>query len=278
MSQQINLLNPALIRPRDWLSLRNLVLIYMGALVVMVILHQYTQAEADALQHQRNQAVATFESTQKQLKQMTAAMHGPADNAAQERELDSLRKKYESQQRILSAFRQIQSDDGHHVLDVMRGFAEIRQPDVWLTGFKLDAFDHSVALNGRAMQAEQVPAYIEKLGRIAVFKGQLFSGLILKTSQPPASAAIPDAVPAATIGSTAPAASAVAPAKPLVWIDFEIKGYAQATLPAPEVSAPEPAMPQSQVTGQPATQSATSLGTVTATRSLPAPTKEVRHD
>lgn len=264
MSQQINLLNPQLIRPRDWLSLRNLALIYLVALAGMVMLYQQQKTQADALQAQRNQAVASFEAAKKQLEQVSAAMHAPTDSAAQERERDNLQKKYEGQQRILAAFRQIQTDTGHHVLDVMRGFAEIRQPEVWLTGFKLNAFDRSVALTGRAMQADQVPAYLEKLGKVSVFQGQLFSGVTLKSSQAPITSTAKTEVPSSpqTNATVAAASKEVQPtplSKPLTWIDFEVKGYAQAALTEIELPA------------APSTTSAPSTASTTAPASANTP-------
>lgn len=181
MTQQINLLNPALIRPRDWVSLKNVAVIYAVAILGMYLMYQLSQADLDALQLNRNTAVSKYEAAQVALITSKTKSNKQMNVLEQEQELQTLNKKLEMQNALVASFKYLQADNGHHILDVMQGFASQRVPGVWVTGFKLNAFEKNMAVSGRALQAEAVPQFLEQLGKAAVFKGQLFSGLKMQS-------------------------------------------------------------------------------------------------
>ena len=183
MTQQVNLLNRALIRPRDWLSLSNMMIIYALALIIMVWLYNMALSEMTVTQGKRNQMVAEFENLQKELQVVTNARATPANVESQQQELQSLMQKKDLQEKVLTVFRQVEKDNGHHLLDYMQGFAHQKIQNVWLTGFKIDPFIHSLSLTGKALNADLVPKFIEQLSLEPVFKGQLFGGLKIKAAE-----------------------------------------------------------------------------------------------
>lgn len=250
MSQQINLLNPALIRPRDWLSLRNVLVMYAAALALMLWYYSSMQSEAEALNMQRTAAVTQFEGVQKSLVEASNDKSHMHTMQALEQELQHLMQQKNAQGKLLDTFKHVQGDGGHHLLDYMTGFARQSMTGVWITDFKVNAFEQNMSLTGRALQAERVPVYLEQLGQQAVFKGQLFSGLTLKAMSQKdehaqgEEAALPAAEPPSSTkpaGEGAPVIQKMAsPAKterlPVTVIEFEVKGMQTAEEPAKEVS------------------------------------------
>lgn len=180
MTQQINLLNTALIRPRDWLSLKNIGLIYAVALVLMYSLYTRSNAELQALAQQRETALVALESTRNELAVIANQSGASPDTQEQEQLLKKLTLKKEAQAKLLATFQHLQGESGHHILDYMIGFASQTMNGVWITGFKLNGFEQQISVTGNALSAEQVPAFIEHLGKHVVFAGKLFSGLTLK--------------------------------------------------------------------------------------------------
>lgn len=256
MSQQINLLNPALIRPRDWVSLKNVAMIYALAIVVMLMLYRFAQSDLEQMQEQRNAAVTKYEAAQVALITASSKKNSQMNVLEQEQALQTLKKRAEMQSKLISTFKYVQADNGHHILDYMQGFARQVMPGVWLTGFKLHAFEKNITLSGRALQADKVPPFLEHLGQAAVFKGQLFSGLKIQgvtlfdeakatpngtPSAPRAPApSVNVATPATgTVNASAPSIGADAQtntvAAPLPVVEFEVKGY------EPEAGDPMPA-------------------------------------
>jgi len=183
MSQQINLFNPALIRPRDWLTLKNVVLIYLVSLAVMYGLYNQSQSELAELTTERESAQAALDATMVELSVEKNRTSQSANNQEDEKVLKALIETRDMQSRMLTTLKLIQNESGQHILDYMQGFAENAIKGVWLTGFKLNHFEQQLSIMGQSLTPELVPAYVEKLGQHAVFHGRLFSGLVLKEMQ-----------------------------------------------------------------------------------------------
>lgn len=230
MTQQVNLLNRALIRPRDWLSLNNMMMIYALTLAGMVWLYNYTLSQMETAQEKRNQAVAEFESLQKELQAVTNAQAKPINAESQEKELQALMQKRAMQDKVLTVFRQVEKDGHHHILDYMQGFAHQKMQDVWLTGFKIDPFVRSLSLTGKALNAELIPTFISHLSGEPVFKGQLFGGLTIKSAeQADSRQKTPAAAAADPVAQGKPDAN-VKVAVPVPLVEFEVKGMEQQSL------------------------------------------------
>lgn len=180
MTQQVNLLNKALIRPRDWLSIRNISLVYGLALLMMYLLYSSSIVEMQTLAQQREVALTTLENTRAELAVIANQKGNIPNNQEQEQELNRLMQKKEAQAKLLASFQHLQGESGHHILDYMIGFASQTMNGVWITGFRLNGFEQQISVTGSALSAEKVPAYIEQLGLHPVFAGKLFSGLTLK--------------------------------------------------------------------------------------------------
>lgn len=241
MSQQINLLNPALIRPRDWVSLKNVAVIYMLAVAGMGWFYTVTQSEADALQQQRNTVVVAYEAAQAELVQVSNEKSLTSSALAQEQELQQLMRKKEMQRQLLSSFKHVQQETGHHVLDYMQGFARQPLPGVWLVGFKLNAFEQTLSLTGRALQSEKVPQYLEQLAHEPVFQGHNFGGVTLKAMTQNDEYALSETTGAATEAASSTAAKVSKGRPPLSFIEFDVRGLpasaADAELPVQQGGA-----------------------------------------
>lgn len=228
MSQQVNLLNTALIRPRDWLSPRNIGLIYLVAVVLMYGLYMRTTAEVQALAQQREAELATLEGLRAELAVLANQKNGAPNSQEQELQLQQLLQKKEAQAKLLATFQHLQGESGHHILDYMIGFASQTMQGVWITGFKLNGFEQQISVTGRALSADQVPAYIEHLGAHHVFKGKLFSGLTLKevtlneaVTSTDSATVTPAKLPQVALSADKPSAD---PAGVLKLIEFDVKG------------------------------------------------------
>lgn len=183
MSQQINLFNPALIRPRDWLTLKNVVLIYLVSLAVMYGFYSQSQSELAELTTEIESAQAALDAAMVELSVEKSRTSQAANNQEDEKALKALIETRDMQSRMLTTLKLIQNDSNQHIVDYMQGFAENAIKGVWLTGFKLNHFEQQLSIMGQSLTPELVPAYVEKLGQHAVFHGRLFSGLVLKEMQ-----------------------------------------------------------------------------------------------
>lgn len=230
MSQQINLLNPALIRPRDWLTLKNVALVYGVVLVAMYGLYSQAKSDLAGVTTERQSAQSALEAAQVELSALKSRSLQATNSADDELALKHLIETRDMQSKMLNTLRLIQNDADQHILDYMRGFAAQAIKGVWLTGFKLNNFEQQLSIVGQSLSPELVPEYVERLGRHPVFHGKYFSGLMLK--ELPLSGESKPAMP--QVANTNPAlgvtdkssvnAAEVQSSLPMSLVSFEFKG------------------------------------------------------
>lgn len=226
MSQQINLLNPALVRARDWLTLRNMVLIYAVLIALLLGLNFKTEEELTQLTAEREAALASLNTLKTKLAEVKNVEPQTNSTKEQSLELQNLTETRETQSRLLTSLKQINSESHQHIMDYMQGFANQSLAGVWLTGFKINSFEQQVSIAGQSLSPELVPQYMERLGDDPVFHGKLFSGLVMKeqsieSGEPkPASVKAPEIVQ----NSKDQTMPATPEPTPLNVISFEFKG------------------------------------------------------
>jgi hypothetical protein len=124
MSQQINLLNPALIKQKDLLNL-NTIAISLGLLLAMMLAYDgYAHKKLSSLTLQRSEVSAQLIATQAQLKQV-ASLHAPRElDKALLTQIEQLEQQEKMQQQVLQtvSLSSATPDKGYAAL--MRGFAK----------------------------------------------------------------------------------------------------------------------------------------------------------
>lgn len=206
MSQQINLLNPALIKQKDFLNTNNIA-ITLGLLSVLMLgYYSYAQKQLSLLTIQRSQVAEALSATQAQLKQ-TALLHQPRElNKALLDQIVQLEQKETMQQQVLQIVSQSSATPEKGYAALMRAFAKQSIDGIWLTSFSIDSNADKLNISGRTLQADLVPAYIARLGNEPALKGKSFAALNMTLPKTGTLATNQTAAPA-------PASAAVAVAK-----------------------------------------------------------------
>lgn len=234
MSQQINLINPALIKQKDYFTTLNIVSVYGALALLMLGWYGYTAQQVSTLKVSRDALTSQLQQQQATLEAMNAARAPKAPNQALIATLESLEEKHRMQTHILQVMQQGKPAQDKGLANYMLGLARQSTDGLWLTGFSIDQAHHAVSLRGRSMDAALLPEYMHQLGREAVFAGQAFSGLrIQQPNQAVTSAVI---APAAPTAATTPTPAA-APAQP-VFVEFELQ--ANEVLPTSALATPLP--------------------------------------
>lgn len=234
MSQQINLFEGGLVKSKDWFNLPFVVVIYVLAAGVMFYLSTGLEAENAALQTQRNQAVAQYETMQKKVDAFAQRVT-PIDNSKLEAELKTLKSRFEMQSQILAIFQQSISDAANHLVDYMRALTAQQQPGLWLTGFRIEPAAQHVTLSGQALHSEDIPLYLDLLSAQRVFEGTQFSGIQFKQVELHRAQTAATPAPAAQVATPAPAPVAEATTGKEVAEGAANMSTASATPPAPVV-------------------------------------------
>ena len=183
MSQQINLFNPILLRQKKYFSAATmaqaLALILLGSLLVGSYVAYRSwglQAEADKTRVQLNLAQA-------QQLRINAEYGVRQPDPLLASELKKSGAEVQALQQLSDILQtgEIGNTDGY--ADYLRAFSRQITDGIWLTGFAIHGSGNEIALLGRTLRPDLVPAYISRLTREPVMRGKSFSALEMRQPQ-----------------------------------------------------------------------------------------------
>ncbi len=196
MSQQINLLNPSLIKQKDFFNPTTIVITLGILLALMLGYYSYEQKQLALLTVQRSQIAQELTTAQATLQQ-TALLHTPHEmNKALLEQIAQLGQKQAMQQQILQTVNQSSATPEKGYAALMRAFAKQSIDGLWLTSFSINSQSEQLNLSGRTLQGNLVPEYISRLGNEPALKGKLFAALNMSL---PKSTGATNATPTATL-------------------------------------------------------------------------------
>lgn len=183
MSQQINLLDPQLVKPKVGLSAVALVILIGVVVVSMLAYAAWAGQRLKQLEREQQALAGQLASVRTQLDQAVQARAPRAPSKALEEELASAEATLTHQQEILAflAGEGVGRKEGYFAY--LQAFARKRVPGLWLTGFTLEAGSGRLTIEGKAMQPELVPQYIALLGEEPLLSGRQFSSLQMESQQ-----------------------------------------------------------------------------------------------
>lgn len=188
MSQYINLLGPAFRKQRQGLTLARALMALALTVLVMLALQAHDQQQLSGLREELASAQRLVKAQSvhtDRLKGEGAAKKGSSGLDIEVQRLEGDLKSARDSMAVLEG----------GALGNRNGFARYLQAfsrqaidGLWLTGFSV-AGSGDVAINGRVLRPELVPAYIQKLNNEPALQGRAFSTLELRRPAPPANAA-----------------------------------------------------------------------------------------
>jgi cell division protein FtsB len=213
MSQQINLINPTLIKQKDLLTRPRIIMAYGLLLLFVLAFAAYTWHQVTDLLATKSQLAVALEKRQAELAQLTTARAPRAPNQALVAQLALLESKQNVQTQLLEMMNRGQVSQEKSLASYMRGLAKQTMDGLWLTGFSIDQANHSVTLRGRTLNADALPDYMHQLGQEPVFSGQLFGGLRIQEQSEKAVNKLADSQSSADVAKNE---------QP--YVEFELKG------------------------------------------------------
>jgi hypothetical protein len=235
LSQQINLYTPALRgerRASTAMLLAATAIVVAGTALTGAYEHSQlrkTEAEASAVAQTLKEAQARYDK-------QAAERAGRAPDAAREAELLGLLAQLKRREQIVDALKSGAIGSSAGFSEVMRALSRQSLSGVWLTGFDIDAGGKDLTLSGRALGAELVPRYVERLNREPVMQGRQFASL--KIDQP----AQPEAATPAPAAKETPAQKARAPL--LRFVEFSMSTSGRDADAPPKAASTPPPLPE----------------------------------
>lgn len=183
MSQQVNLYNDEL-RPR-----RNpLQASVFAAVVAVVLVAVLAGAMFARMQHSESEVRLQALNTQTaaietRVAQLTAKVQSQRIDPRNTEAVEKVTAEIAQRQRLLAEVSRLVGDEQSGFSPYMAAMARQVPANLWLTGFVVDLARSEVQLSGRARSGDQVPLYLEHLGREPIFTGRRFEQLNLQREE-----------------------------------------------------------------------------------------------
>lgn len=242
MSQQINLLNPAFRKTRDWLTAAPIAIaagVLLASLAAAAVL---TATKADSLQRTADQQAASLKSAQERLTTLSKAAAEGKPNPQLATDLANARAMLKGREDVMKILEGGTLGNIGGFAEYLRGFARQSPNGLWLTGFTIGAGGNEMEIRGRMFDPSVLPEYIRRLNSEQVFQGRSFSALTIKRpdeQQDRRNDAVP-VTPAAGAKSSSPAAT---PVPQPGFVEFVLMPSTQNSAPGLGISGPEKLTP-----------------------------------
>lgn len=177
MSQQINLFNPIFLKQKKYFSALTMAQALGLILVGILLLFAYSSYQSRSLNQEAVTSSTQLATAQKQLAKMNAEYGARKKNQSLE---DEVKKAQQEQAALQEALVRLQNDEfgnrkGYSAY--LRAFSRQIIDGVWLTGFSIEGGGNAIGIQGCALQAELIPAYINRLKQETVIQGKSFATL-----------------------------------------------------------------------------------------------------
>jgi hypothetical protein len=193
MSQQINLLNPAL-APKVQLFKGESVLMALGALLLLCLIASLALGwDTRRLAAREREQGARLAQLNADVTRMGQEVGARKPSRALQNEMAKLDALFAARNEVMAIIGSGALGDTRGVSDYFRAFARQSLEGLWLTGFSIHNAGADIVVQGRTLEADLVPVYLQGLRREDALRGHGFAAV--SVSQPPRPVAGPDGKP-----------------------------------------------------------------------------------
>ncbi|MGZ3181646.1 MAG: PilN domain-containing protein [Telluria sp.] len=188
MSQQINLFNPVFLKQKRIFAAGAMARALGVLLLGLSLLAGYGQWSLQQLRRQSSQQNLMVELRKAQLAKANADLVPRKKNAALEAEAAEVEAQLAALKKATGAIAQGDLGNTNGYAEYFVALARQRVDGLWLTGVTVVGAGGDLTVQGGALDASLVPAFIQRLGSEAAFKGKQFGSLEISEPQPLAGA------------------------------------------------------------------------------------------
>jgi Tfp pilus assembly protein PilN len=181
VSQQINLFNPAFRRQKKYVSAITIVQVLGVILLAGVALAYYTSHQVAELDRQAASSSARLSAMQAQLAGLKNSAGVRQKSKALEDALQKAEVELKSLQQVAEVLKKGEFGNAGGYVEYFRAFARRIDSGIWLTGLDIESGGAEIGLQGRALQADLIPAYLSRLKKEPVLQGKSFAVLEMRS-------------------------------------------------------------------------------------------------
>ena len=177
MSQQINLFNPLFLKQRKIFSAMTMVQALGVVLLACILVAVAVGWQVRIREKQAADSAQRLKKVQAALDSATSHYAPRAPDPPLVAQLDKAQADVQSLEQVEAALNGGGFGDTKGYSVYFRSFARQIVDGLWLTGIDIDGAGRQIDLRGRALHAELVPEYLQRLGREPEMKSKTFATL-----------------------------------------------------------------------------------------------------
>lgn len=189
MSQQINLFNPIFLKQKKIFTASHMAqtlgLVAGGALLLAV----YGAVKTSQLEQHAAAGKGAVTAAEARLAQVTKEFPPRGKSKDLEAEVGRLQGELKSLHEVQSVLERGELGNTAGYSEYWRALARQSVNGVWLTGVTVVGAGKEIGIEGRALQPDLLPAYIQRITREAVLQGKSFGSLEISRPGAPSAAA-----------------------------------------------------------------------------------------
>lgn len=191
MPQQINLYNPAFEAQRALLSLKSALAGWAVVAVLVVALAGYQMIRLRSVEQQERDLAKQVAAAQADAQRLGSELASRRHDPKITEELARLERDVKGRQEVMAVLSSGGLGDTHGFSDHLKAFARQSFEGIWLTGLNIATAGRDVTVEGRALQAADVPGYLKRLNGESAMQGHPFSELVIQEPAPDPAAKTP---------------------------------------------------------------------------------------
>jgi len=172
LSQQINLYNPLFLKQEKHFSARAMAQALGVIALSLAALYGYALFESRASERTAREYAQQLNTQRDQLLKLTARLAAQGRSKALEAEVARLDADAKARQATLDALATGELGNTAGFSDFLSAFSRQALPEVWLTGIRIGDSGNDLVVQGRALRAELVPAYLRALNQEPMMRGR----------------------------------------------------------------------------------------------------------
>lgn len=182
MSQQINLFNPVFLKQEKYFSALTMAQALGLILAGSIAFYGFAAYRTNLLSRQAVEMGNRLAIEEARFASASAKL-GPRQKSKQvESEVTIAENQLRSRREVMEILQSGKLGNTEGFSDYMRAFSRQIVNGLWLTGFTVEANGSGMAITGRTLQPELVPAYIRRLSQESIMQGKAFA--VLEMHQP----------------------------------------------------------------------------------------------
>lgn len=182
MSRQINLFNPAFLKREQPFSALMMSQALILVIVIGMLFYAYTRYQVSELESHVVAIERELAIEREQMVLKIAEFGKKNESTLLIDELQRLEFRLSRKQVVDEVLEDKAFGNTNGYSEYMRAFARQHLNGLWLTGFTIS--NVGMILNGRVIQADLLPTYLQRLKREKVMLGRSFSNLQIKVPEP----------------------------------------------------------------------------------------------